>query len=178
MKHSERMQSGLLKYLESHLQAELTVASFVELAGFPYHALDTYLPRLVRAGQRVAICEQLEDPKLAKKIVKRGIIELVTPGVSLNENVLNHKENNFLAAVHIDKKIAGVAFLDISTGEFLASEGTIEYIDQMLNNFQPKEVLYEKQKSELCSLKILARNSILTSSTTGYLPRKLQTTDF
>jgi len=124
-------------------------ASFVELAGFPYHALDTYLPRLVRAGQRVAICEQLEDPKLTKKIVKRGIIELITPGISLNENVLNHKENNFLAAVHIDKKIAGVAFLDISTGEFLTSEGTLEYIDQMLNNFQPKEVLFEKGKKEL-----------------------------
>ena len=124
-------------------------ASFVELAGFPYHALDTYLPRLVRAGQRVAICEQLEDPKLAKKIVKRGITELVTPGVSLNENVLNHKENNFLAAVHIDRKIAGAAFLDISTGEFLVSEGTMEYIDQMLNNLQPKEVLYEKKKKEL-----------------------------
>jgi DNA mismatch repair protein MutS len=124
-------------------------ASFVELAGFPYHALDTYLPRLVRAGQRVAICEQLEDPKLTKKIVKRGIIELVTPGVSLNENVLNHKENNFLAAIHIDKKIAGVAFLDISTGEFLTSEGTIEYIDQMLSNFQPKEVLFEKGKKEM-----------------------------
>jgi DNA mismatch repair protein MutS len=124
-------------------------ASFVELAGFPYHALDTYLPRLVRAGQRVAICEQLEDPKLAKKIVRRGITELITPGVSLNENVLNHKENNFLAAVHIDKKIAGVAFLDISTGEFLVSEGTIDYVDQMLNNFQPKEVLYEKKKKEI-----------------------------
>jgi DNA mismatch repair protein MutS len=124
-------------------------ASFVELAGFPYHALDTYLPRLVRAGQRVAICEQLEDPKLAKKIVKRGITELVTPGILLNENVLDHKENNFLAAVHIDKKIAGVAFLDISTGEFLVSEGTIEYIDQMLNNFQPKEVLFEKKKKDL-----------------------------
>ncbi len=124
-------------------------ASFVELAGFPYHALDTYLPKLVRAGQRVAICEQLEDPKLTKKIVKRGITELVTPGVLLNENVLNHKENNFLAAVHIDKKIAGVAFLDISTGEFLASEGNLEYIDQMLNNFQPKEVLFEKGKREI-----------------------------
>ncbi|HLP73719.1 MAG TPA: DNA mismatch repair protein MutS [Bacteroidales bacterium] len=124
-------------------------ASFVELAGFPYHALDTYLPRLVRAGQRVAICEQLEDPKLTKKIVKRGIIELVTPGVSMNENVLNHKENNFLAAVHIDKKIAGVAFLDISTGEFLVSEGTFEYIDQLLSNFQPKEVLYEKAKKDV-----------------------------
>ncbi len=124
-------------------------AQFVELAGFPYHALDTYLPRLVRAGQRVAICEQLEDPKLTKNIVKRGIIELVTPGVSLNDNVLNHKENNFLAAVHIDKKIAGIAFLDISTGEFLTSEGTIEYIDQMLNNFHPKEVLFEKRKKDL-----------------------------
>ena len=124
-------------------------ASFVELAGFPWHALDTYLPRLVRAGQRVAICEQLEDPKLAKKIVKRGITELVTPGVSLNDNVLTHKENNFLAAVHIDGKIAGIAFLDISTGEFLVSEGTIEYADQMLNNFQPKEVLFEKVKREL-----------------------------
>jgi DNA mismatch repair protein MutS len=124
-------------------------AQFVELAGFPYHALDTYLPRLVRAGQRVAICEQLEDPKLTKKIVKRGITELVTPGVLMNENVLNHKENNFLAAVHIEKKIAGVAFLDISTGEFLASEGTIDYIDQMLNNFQPKEVLFEKKYKDL-----------------------------
>ena len=124
-------------------------ASFVELAGFPYHALDTYLPRLVRAGQRVAICEQLEDPKLAKKIVKRGITELITPGVSLNDNVLNHKENNFLAAVHIEKKIAGVAFLDISTGEFLASEGTLDYVDQLLNNFQPKEVLFEKSRKDL-----------------------------
>ncbi|HEX2974392.1 MAG TPA: DNA mismatch repair protein MutS, partial [Bacteroidales bacterium] len=123
-------------------------ASFVELAGFPYHALDTYLPRLVRAGQRVAICEQLEDPRLTKKIVKRGITELVTPGVSLNENVLNHKENNFLAAVHIDKKIAGVAFLDISTGEFLISEGTPEYVDQILSNFQPKEVLFEKSRKD------------------------------
>ncbi|HEX2921836.1 MAG TPA: DNA mismatch repair protein MutS [Bacteroidales bacterium] len=123
-------------------------ASFVELAGFPYHALDTYLPRLVRAGQRVAICEQLEDPKLTKKIVKRGITELVTPGVALNDNVLNHKENNFLAAVHIDKKIAGVAFLDISTGEFLLSEGTPEYIDQILSNFQPKEVLFEKSRKD------------------------------
>ncbi len=124
-------------------------ASYVELAGFPYHALDTYLPKLVRAGQRVAICEQLEDPKLAKKIVKRGITELVTPGVSFNDNVLNHKENNFLAAVHIDRKFAGVAFLDISTGEFLVSEGTTEYVDQMLSNFQPKEVLFEKSKKDL-----------------------------
>ncbi|MBN1107411.1 MAG: DNA mismatch repair protein MutS [Bacteroidales bacterium] len=124
-------------------------ASFVELAGFPFHALDTYLPKLVRAGQRVAICEQLEDPKLAKKIVKRGITELVTPGVSLNDNVLDHKENNFLAAVHIEKKIAGAAFLDISTGEFLVAEGTPEYIDQIMNNLQPREVLLEKKKKEI-----------------------------
>lgn len=123
-------------------------ASFVELAGFPYHALDTYLPRLVRAGHRVAICEQLEDPKLAKSIVKRGITELITPGVSLNENVLDNKENNFLAAVHIDKKVAGLSFLDISTGEFLIAEGSIDYIDQILNNFQPKEVLFENNKKE------------------------------
>ncbi|HPT22272.1 MAG TPA: DNA mismatch repair protein MutS [Bacteroidales bacterium] len=123
--------------------------TFIEMAGFPYHALDSYLPRLVRAGQRVAICEQLEDPKLTKKLVKRDIIELVTPGVSLNENVLNNKENSFLAAVHIEKKIAGVAFLDISTGEFFTSEGTLEYIDQMLSNFQPKEVLFEKGKKDL-----------------------------
>ncbi len=150
-------------------------ASFVELAGFPYHALDTYLPRLVRAGQRVAICEQLEDPKLTKKIVKRGIIEMVTPGVLLNENVLIHKENNFLAAVHIDKKIAGVAFLDISTGEFLTSEGTIDYIDQMLNNFQPKEVLFEKGKKELF-LDNFGLSSILLNLMTGSLLLKQQMT--
>ena len=123
-------------------------ASYVELAGFPHHALDTYLPRLVRAGQRVAICEQLEDPKLAKKIVKRGITELVTPGVSLNDNVLERRENNFLASLHPDK-ITGVAFLDISTGEFLAAEGSPEYIDKLLNNFQPKEILIEKSKQNL-----------------------------
>ena len=121
-------------------------ASYVDLAGFPHHALDTYLPRLVRAGQRVAICEQLEDPKLTKKIVKRGVTELVTPGVSLNDNVLEHKENNFLACVHLEKNGAGVAFLDISTGEFLAAEGTFEYTDKLLNSFNPKEVLYEYGK--------------------------------
>ncbi len=121
-------------------------ASFVDLAGFPFHALDTYLPKLVRAGQRVAICEQLEDPKLAKKIVKRGITELVTPGVSLNDNVLENRENNFLASLHIDKQIAGVAFLDISTGEFLTAEGSFEYVDKLLNSFAPKEILYEKGK--------------------------------
>ena len=124
-------------------------ASFVELAGFPYHALDTYLPKLVRAGQRVAICEQLEDPKLTKNIVKRGITELVTPGVSIDDNVLEHRENNFLASVHIEKTIAGVAFLDISTGEFLTAEGSFEYIDKLLNSFQPKEVLFQKGKEKL-----------------------------
>lgn len=121
-------------------------ASFVELAGFPHHALDTYLPKLVRAGARVAICEQLEDPKMTKNIVKRGITELVTPGVSFNDNILEHRENNFLASVHFDKKMAGVAFLDISTGEFLTAEGTFEYVDKLLNSFQPKEVLYQKGK--------------------------------
>jgi len=121
-------------------------AQFVELAGFPYHALDTYLPKLVRAGQRVAICEQLEDPKLTKNIVKRGITELVTPGVTLNDNVLERKENNFLACVHLNKSLAGIAFLDISTGEFLTAEGNLEYIDKLLNGFAPKEVLVERSK--------------------------------
>jgi DNA mismatch repair protein MutS len=121
-------------------------ASSVELAGFPHHALDTYLPKLVRAGQRVAICDQLEDPKLTKNIVKRGITELVTPGVSINDNVLNHKENNFLAAVHFSKKSAGVAFLDISTGEFLTAEGPFDYIDKLLSSMSPKEVLFERSK--------------------------------
>lgn len=119
-------------------------ASFVELAGFPYHAIDTYLPKLVRAGQRVAICEQLEDPKLAKTIVKRGITELVTPGIALNENVLEHRENNFLACVHLEKNASGIAFLDISTGEFLTAEGSFEYADKLLHNFSPKEVLFER----------------------------------
>ncbi len=123
-------------------------AQFVELAGFPHHALDTYLPKLVRAGKRVAICDQLEDPKLTKKLVKRGITELVTPGVSINDNVLNHKENNFLAAVHFNKNNCGIALLDISTGEFLTAEGTTYYIDKLLNNFLPKEVLFEKNKKK------------------------------
>ena len=120
------------------------VAQSVELAGFPHHALDTYLPKLVRAGKRVAICEQLEDPKLTKKLVKRGITELVTPGVSINDNILNPRENNFLAAVHFGKKAVGVAFLDISTGEFLTAEGTADYVDKLLGNFAPKEVLIER----------------------------------
>ena len=118
----------------------------IEMAGFPYHALDNYLSKLVRAGKRVAICEQLEDPKQTKKLVKRGITELVTPGVSINDNVLNCKENNFLAAVHFGKKVCGVAFLDISTGEFLIAEGLFDYVDKLLNNFGPKEVLFERGK--------------------------------
>ena len=105
------------------------------MAGFPHHALDTYLPKLVRAGKRVAICDQLEDPKMTKKLVKRGVTELVTPGVSINDNILNHKENNFLAAIHFGKDVCGISLLDISTGEFLTAEGTIDYIDKLLNNF-------------------------------------------
>ena len=116
----------------------------IEMAGFPHHALDTYLPKLIRAGKRVAICDQLEDPKLTKKLVKRGITELVTPGVSINDNVLNYRENNFLAAVHFGKGACGVAFLDISTGEFLTAEVPFEYVDKLLNNFAPKEVLFER----------------------------------
>ena len=117
-----------------------------EMAGFPHHALDTYLPKLIRAGRRVAICDQLEDPKLTKKLVKRGITELVTPGVAMGDNVLNYKENNFLAAVHFGKGACGVAFLDISTGEFLTGEGTYDYVEKLLGNFQPKEVLFDRTK--------------------------------
>ena len=120
-------------------------AQYVELAGFPHHALDTYLPKLVRAGKRVAICDQLEDPKLTKKLVKRGITELVTPGVSINDNVLNHKENNFLAAIYsANGKLVGISFLDISTGEFLTTEGTKDEVDKLLSNFSPKEILIER----------------------------------
>jgi DNA mismatch repair protein MutS len=121
----------------------------IELAGFPYHALDTYLPKLVRAGQRVAICDQLEDPKLTKTIVKRGITELVTPGVSLNNNILEHRENNFLACVHLERTSIGVAFLDISTGEFYVAEGTATYVDKLLSNLMPKEILFQKGKEPL-----------------------------
>ena len=115
-----------------------------EMAGFPHHALDTYLPKLIRAGKRVAICDQLEDPKLTKKLVKRGITELVTPGVAMQDTVLNYKENNFLCAVHFGKASCGVAFLDISTGEFLTGEGTYDYVEKLIGNFQPKEVLYDR----------------------------------
>ena len=124
------------------------VSQYVELAGFPHHALDTYLPKLVRAGKRVAICEQLEDPKLTKKLVKRGITELVTPGIAISDNVLNHRENNFLAAIHFCKQSVGVAFLDISTGEFLAAEGTADYVDKIMSNMDPKELIVERGNKE------------------------------
>jgi DNA mismatch repair protein MutS len=128
-----------------------------EMAGFPYHALDTYLPKLVRAGKRVAICEQLEDPKTTKKLVKRGITELVTPGVSMNDNCLDHRENNFLAAIHLmDKKLWGVAFLDISTGEFLTAQGSPEYVDKLLGSFSPKELLTERGKRTEVSAELSA----------------------
>ena len=128
-------------------------AKAVEMAGFPHHALDTYLPKLVRAGKRVAICEQLEDPKLTKKLVKRGM----TPGVSINDNILNHRENNFLAAVHFGKKQCGVAFLDISTGEFLTAEGNADYVDKLLANFSPKEVLIERANRQLFNTTFTAK---------------------
>ena len=123
-------------------------ASQTELAGFPHHALDTYLPRLVRAGYRVAICEQLEDPKLTKTLVKRGIIELVTPGVSINDKVLEQRENNFLAAIHLTDKQSGIAFLDISTGEFYIAEGNYEYLDKLFQNFKPMELVIQKGKTQ------------------------------
>lgn len=121
----------------------------IHMAGFPHHALDTYLPKLVRAGLRVAICDQLEDPKATKKLVKRGITELVTPGVSINDNILINKENNFLAAVYFNKTIIGAAFLDISTGEFLVAEGSFDYIEKILNNFAPKEILHERTQKKI-----------------------------
>ena len=123
-------------------------ASEIELAGFPHHSMDTYLPKLVRAGQRVAICDQLEDPKMTKKIVKRGVTELVTPGVSFSDQVLETKKNNFLCSVHFEKNITGISFLDVSTGEFLIAEGTNEYIDKLIQGFEPTEILYNKQKSK------------------------------
>ena len=123
-------------------------AGDIAMAGFPYHAIDTYLPKLVRAGIRVAICDQLEDPKLAKKLVKRGVTELVTPGVSYSDTTLNRKENTFLASVHLNKKQVGVAFLDISTGEFLVAEGTGDYADKLLASFSPKEVLFDRTKRQ------------------------------
>ena len=123
-------------------------AATVELAGFPHHALETYLPKLVRAGQRVAVCDQLEDPKLAKGIVKRGITELVTPGVAIGDNILDNKENNFLACAYMERSAVGIAFLDISTGEFMMGEGPTDYVDRLMATFKPKEVLYEKGKRQ------------------------------
>jgi DNA mismatch repair protein MutS len=123
-------------------------ASYIELAGFPHHSLDTYLPKLVRAGQRVAICDQLEDPKLTKTIVKRGVTELVTPGVSYNDKILEQKENNFLAGVHLEPKISGISFLDISTGEFYVAQGSFEYIDKLIQTFRPSEVIIQKNKRQ------------------------------
>ena len=124
-------------------------ASSVELAGFPYHALDTYLPKLVKAGHRVAICDQMEDPKLTKTIVKREITEVITPGVSLNDKILDHQTNNFLASIHLGDKISGISFLDISTGEFLIAQGKNEYIDKLIQSFQPNEVIVQKNKLHL-----------------------------
>ena len=121
-------------------------AAAIDLAGFPHHAIDTYLPKLVRAGYRVAICDQLEDPKLTKTLVKRGITELVTPGIAISDNILSQKENNFLAAVHLEDKVSGIAFLDISTGEFYTAEGSVEYIDKLIQNFKPSEVIIQKNK--------------------------------
>ncbi|MBQ2783459.1 MAG: DNA mismatch repair protein MutS [Alistipes sp.] len=123
-------------------------ASYVELAGFPYHALDTYMPKLVRAGERVAICEQLEDPKLTKKLVRRGVIEMVTPGVVMGENLIAGKENTFLASVYFGKTTTGVAFLDLSTGEFYIAEGNNTYIDKLISNLQPKEIVYQRGREE------------------------------
>ncbi|MDD6228544.1 MAG: DNA mismatch repair protein MutS, partial [Bacteroidales bacterium] len=126
-------------------------AAFVELAGFPHHALDTYLPKLVRAGKRVAICEQLEDPKLTKKLVKRGITELVTPGVNLSESSMTQRDNNFLAAVHFNRTSVGVAFLDISTGEFVCEQGERSQIDKLLSTLQPRELLRMRGTGQDCT---------------------------
>ena len=123
-------------------------AATIELAGFPHHSVDTYLPKLVRAGQRVAICDQLEDPKLTKSIVKRGVTELVTPGVSFNDQVLDQKKNNFLCAIHFDKNEHGISFLDVSTGEYLLAQGSSEYIDKLIQGFEPKEILFQKNRSK------------------------------
>jgi len=137
-------------------------ASYVELAGFPYHALDNYLPKLVRAGQRVAVCDQLEDPKQAKKIVKRGVTELVTPGIAFSDKVLNHKENNFLAALHISEGHTGIAFLDVSTGEFLTDQGDREYIDKLLQSLRPSEVVIQKKHKQLMQTRFPGKYYIST----------------
>lgn len=135
-------------------------AAYVELAGFPHHALDSYLPKLVRAGKRVAICEQLEDPKLTKKLVKRGITELVTPGVNLNDNTLRPRENNFLAGIHVSKSSVGVAFLDLSTGEFLCAQGDKDYVDKLIANIAPKELLRMHGTRQFCEENISHKCSV------------------
>jgi len=128
-------------------------ASFIELAGFPHHALDIYLPKLVKSGLRVAICDQLEDPKLTKTIVKRGVTELVSPGVSYNDKILEQRENNFLASVHLDPKTSGISFLDVSTGEFYLAQGSIEYVDKLIQTFHPSEIIVQKNKRQkFCEL--------------------------
>jgi len=142
----------------------------VAMAGFPHHALDSYLPKLVRAGRRVAICDQLEDPKLAKTIVKRGVTELVTPGVSINDNILVHKENNFLAAIHFGKTTCGIAFLDISTGEFMTSEGPVDHVDKLLNNFMPKEVLIRRDMRKHYDSTIGYRTSVFEMEDWAFTP--------
>jgi len=129
-------------------------ASHIELAGFPHHSLDTYLPKLVRAGQRVAICDQLEDPKLTKKIVKRGVTELITPGVSYNDKILEHKSNNYLASLHISEHVFGVAFIDISTGEFLVAQGDYDYIEKLIHGFKPAEVIFSRQLDKSVASKL------------------------
>ena len=139
-----------------------------EMAGFPYHALDTYLPKLIRAGRRVAICDQLEDPKLTKTLVKRGVTELVTPGVAMSDNVLSYKENNFLAAVHFGKAACGVAFLDISTGEFLTGEGTYDHVEKLLGSFQPKCCTVET--ASRTSSDSSEQNIVSSNSTSGCSP--------
>src|SRR5699024_6373904 len=121
-------------------------ASAIELAGFPHHALDTYMHKLVKAGYRVAICDQLEDPKTAKGVVKRGVTEMVTPGLATDDKLLDNNANNFLAAVHLDKKACGIAFLDISTGEFFVAQGDLEYVDKLLQSFRPAEVVFQRNK--------------------------------
>ena len=137
-------------------------ATYVDLAGFPYHSLDVYLPKLVKAGYRVAICEQLEDPKMTKTIVKRGVTELVTPGISYNDKVLDNKSNNFLASIHLLKKDSGIAFLDVSTGEFLVSQGSLDYIDKLIQSLKPSEIII--QKSKLNEFKTLFGNKFYSNT--------------
>ena len=127
-------------------------AAKIELAGFPHHSLETYLPKLVRSGQRVAVCDQLEDPKLTKKIVKRGVTELVTPGVSFNDQVLDKAKNNFLCAIHFSKLIHGISFIDVTTGEFLYASGKIEYLDKLVSSMQPSEIVFQKTNADYNAL--------------------------